>query len=310
MVNENMISKLRTFRPLNLLIIALIFFLVRYCIIMPAFITEYHNTGAFPPHMTKLEFSILLFATLMISAGGYVINDVFDIHIDAINKPGKNIIGKSFSFESARLTAIILFTIGSIMGIVLSFRLHVSAMGLLLPFSAVSLFMYSSHFKRRLLIGNIIIAVLSALSVLITALFEPHFYPNIQFVLIYAVFAFFISLIREIIKDAEDIDGDEMAQCKTFPILYGITKTKFLLNFLITTNFAVICYFLTVYFYSNTVISFWYLVGIFAIPFVALGYLVNSAETKKDFHYTSAFAKFVMLYGILTMVPFYWYFLK
>jgi 4-hydroxybenzoate polyprenyltransferase len=307
---ENMFSKLRTFRPINLFIIALIFFLVRYCIIMPAFITEYHNTGTFPLHMTKLEFSVLLFATLMIAAGGYVINDVFDIHIDAINKPGKNIVGREFSFESARLTAIILFTIGSIIGIALSFKLHTTAMGLLLPFSAVSLFMYSSHFKRRLLIGNIIIALLSALSVLITALFEPHFYPNIQFVLIYAVFAFFISLIREIIKDAEDIDGDEMAQCKTFPILYGITKTKVLLSLLITFNLAVICYFLTVYFYSNTVISFWYLVGIFAIPFVALGYLVNSSETKKDFHYASVFAKFVMIYGLFTMVPFYWYFLK
>ena len=305
-----MFSKLRIFRPLNLFMIALIFFLVRYCIIMPAFITEYNNTGQFPTHMTKLEFSVLLFATLMIAAGGYIINDVFDIHIDAVNKPGKNIIEKSFSIESARLTAIILFTIGSITGIILSFRLHVTAMGLLLPFSAVSLFMYSSHFKRRLLIGNFIIALLGGLSVLITALFEPQFYPNIQFVLVYAVFAFFISLIREIIKDAEDVDGDEMAQCKTFPILYGTGKTKLLLSLLITLNLAVICYYLSVYFYHNTVISFWYLVGIFAVPFIALGYLVTSAETKKDFHYASAFAKFVMLYGMLTMVPFYLYFLK
>jgi len=305
-----MFSKLRTFRPLNLFIIALIFFLVRYCIIMPAFITEYHNTGVFPSHMTKMEFSLLLFATLMIAAGGYVINDVFDVQIDAVNKPGKNAIGKSFSVETARLTSFILFTIGSIMGIVLSFRIDVSAMGLLLPFSAVSLFMYSSHFKRRALAGNIIIAVLSALSVLIIALFEPRFYPNIQFVLVYAVFAFFISLIREIIKDAEDMEGDLIAQCRTFPITYGIGKTKLLLNLLITINLAIICYFLSIYFYRNTVISFWYLVGIFTIPFFALGYLVNSAETKKDFHYASAFAKFVMLYGMLTMVPFYWYFLK
>jgi 4-hydroxybenzoate polyprenyltransferase len=307
---QRMFSKLRTFRPLNLFIIALIFFLVRYCIIMPAFITEYHNTGVFPQHMTKPEFFILLFATLMIAAGGYVINDVFDINIDAVNKPRKNAIGKSFSIESAKLTSYILFTIGSIAGIALSFRLHVTAMGLLLPFSAVSLFMYSSHFKRRMLIGNFIIALLSALSVLLVAFFEPGFYPNIQFVLVYAVFAFFISLIREIIKDAEDIDGDELAQCKTFPILFGIRKTKLLLSLLIVLNLAVICYFLSIYFYHNTVIDFWYLVAIFAIPFFALGYLVSAAEIKKDFQYASAFAKFVMLYGLLTMIPFYWYFLK
>src|SRR5690349_16786179 len=116
-----MLQRLRTFRPINLFIIALIFFLVRYCIIMPAFITEYQNTGVFPTHMTKPEFYILLFATLMIAAGGYVINDVFDIHIDEVNKPGKNVIGKSIPVESAKLTAYILFTIGSIAGIILSF---------------------------------------------------------------------------------------------------------------------------------------------------------------------------------------------
>ena len=305
-----MLTRLRMLRPVNLVIIALTQFLVRYCIIMPAFITEFNNTGVFPEHLNKFEFFLLLFATLTIAAGGYIINDVFDIHIDAMNKPGRNAVGKIISVQSASVTAYLLFTLGSIMGIILSIRAHALAMGFLLPFSAVSLYMYSSYFKRRPLTGNMIIALLSALSVLIVALFEPHFYPNIQFVLIYAVFAFIISLIREIIKDAEDMDGDERDQCKTFPILYGIRRTKMLLNGLISINLVIICFFLSLYFYNNAVISFWYLVGLFAIPFVALGYLVSSAETKKDFHYASSFAKFVMLYGILTMIPFYWYFLK
>ena len=247
---------------------------------------------------------------MTIAAGGYIINDVFDVHIDEVNKPGKNPVGKSISVQAASMTAYILFTAGSVIGIALSIKADVPAMGFLLPFSAVSLYMYSSHFKRRLLTGNFIIALLSALSVMIVALFEQHFYPNIQFVLIYAVFAFIISLIREIIKDAEDMEGDERSQCKTFPILYGIQRTKILLSVLITINLFIISYFLSLYFYTNTVISFWYLLGLFAVPFVALGYLVTSAETKKDFHYASVFAKFVMLYGILTMVPFYWYFLK
>ncbi len=305
-----MLSKLRILRPVNLVIIALTQFLVRYCIIMPAFITEFNNTGAFPPHLSKIEFFLLLFATMAIAAGGYIINDVFDIHIDNVNKPGKNIIGKKISIQAASLTAYSLFFLGSIIGIILAIRVNATAMGFVLPFSAVSLYMYSSHFKRRLITGNMIIALLSALSVLIVALFEPHFYPNIIFVLIYAVFAFIISLIREIIKDVEDIEGDERFQCKTFPIRFGIPKTKMLLGILISLNLIVICFFLSRYFYNNSVISFWYLVGIFVIPFIALGYLVWSAETKKDFHYASVFAKLTMMYGILTMVPFYWYFLK
>lgn len=305
-----MLSRLQILRPVNLVIIALTQFLVRYCIIMPAYITEFNNTGVFPPHLSKPEFLILMFATLAIAAGGYIINDVFDINIDEINKPGINTVGKKISVQSASLSAYILFTSGSIAGIVLGFRENTPAIGFLLPFTAVSLYMYSSHFKRRVLTGNLIIAFLSALSVSIVALFEPHFYPNIIFVLIYAIFAFVISLIREIIKDAEDIEGDERLKCNTFPIHYGISKTKKLLGILIALNLIVICYFLAHFFYNNSVISFWYLAGIFIVPFIALGYLISSAETKKDFHYASTFAKFVMLYGLLTMIPFYWYFLK
>ncbi len=305
-----MLSYLRLFRFPNLVIIALTQFLVRYCIIMPAFITEYNNTGVFPQHLSKLQFFLLLFATLAIAGGGYVINDVFDVNIDEVNKPGKNIIGKKISELKARSVAYFLLFLGSAIGISLGIKGGVTMMSLLLPFSALSLYMYSAHFKRRLLIGNLIIALLSALSVLIIALFEPGFYPNIQFVLIYAAFAFIISLIREIIKDAEDIDGDERAQCKTFPILFGIRKTKILISTLIALNLIVICYFLSIYFYHNTVISFWYLTGLFAIPFFALAYLTTTAAEKNDFHYASVFAKVVMLYGILTMVPFYYFFLK
>ncbi len=305
-----MLSKLLLIRPLNLIIIAFTQFLVRYCIIMPAFITEFNNTGSFPPHLSKMNFFLLFFATMIIAAGGYIINDVFDIHIDAINKPEKNIIGKKISIHSAKSTAIILFIIGSVTGIIVAFNAGVDSMGILLPFSAVSLYIYSSQFKRRLFIGNMIIASLSGLSVLIVALFEPHFYPNIQFVLIYAAFAFFISLIREIIKDAEDIEGDELSQCKTFPIRCGVPATKKLLGFLIVINLSFIFYFLYIYFYKNTVINFWYMIGIFAVPYVALTYLISSADSKKDFHYASLFAKFIMLYGILTIIPFYRYFLK
>lgn len=300
----------RMFRPLNLVIIALTQFLVRYCIIMPAYITVYNNTGVFPQHLSKLEFFLLLSATLLIAAGGYLINDVFDVHMDEINKPGKNLVGKKISVGTARTTTFILFTAGSIIGIVVSFKAHVPGMGLLLPFSAVTLYMYSSQFKRRLITGNLLISLLSALSVLIVALFERRFYLNIQFVLIYAIFAFLISLVREIIKDAEDVEGDERSQCKTFPILYGIARTKILLLVLLVLNLVIINIFLYRYFFTNTVINFWYLVAIFAIPMAGLAYLVSAAETKKDFHYASQFAKFVMIYGILTMVPFYWYFLK
>ena len=303
-------SDIKIFRPLNLLIMAFTMFIVRYCIVLPAFITEYHNTGVFPLHLSKTEFLLLVFASLAIAAGGYVINDVFDVHMDAINKPGKNIVGVKISAVKARSVSFLLFVIGSIIGVSLGVRAGIPSIGFILPFSAATLYMYSVHFKRRLLTGNLLIALLSALSVLLVALFEPRFYPNIQFVLIYAAFAFMISLIREIIKDAEDMEGDELSQCKTFPIRFGIKRTKILLTVLIVVNLAIILSFLAIYFYTNTVLSFWYLAGMFVIPFAALAWLVITAEVKKDFHYASVFAKVVMIYGILTIIPFYFYFLR
>jgi 4-hydroxybenzoate polyprenyltransferase len=305
-----LLSYFRIIRPLNLFLIALAQFLVRYCIIMPAYQTEYINTNVFPDHLSKIEFALLVFATLVIAAGGNIINDVFDVRIDEVNKPGKNLVGAKIKESVAKSVAYLFFFLGSVIGVSLAVKNDLIAMGFLFPFSAVTLYMYSMYYKRRLLIGNILIAALSGLSILIVALFEPHFYPNMQFVLIYAVFAFLISIVRELIKDAEDIDGDERAQCKTFPILFGIGKTKILAAFILLLNAAAVTYFLYSYFYMNTVINFWYLLCLFLIPFAALLYLIITAAEKKDFYYASMFSKIVMLYGVLSMVPFYYFFLK
>jgi 4-hydroxybenzoate polyprenyltransferase len=301
---------LKTLRPFNLFLIALAQFLVRYCIILPAYQTEYLNTQEFPAHLSNIDFILLVFSTVIIAAGGNIINDVFDVNIDAINKPGKNLIGTGIKESVAKNVAYAFLFLGSIIGMDIAFQTNVIGMGFLFPFSAVTLYMYSAHFKRRLLIGNILIALLSGLSILVIALFEPHFYPNLQFVLIYAVFAFLLSLARELMKDAEDVDGDERAQCKTFPILFGITKTKILATVIILLNAAAVVYFLYTYFYRNTVISFWYIICLFLIPLAALLYLIITASEKKDFYYASMFSKIVMLYGVLSMIPFYYFFLK
>ncbi len=175
---------------------------------------------------------------------------------------------------------------------------------------AISLYMYSSFYKRRLLAGNIIIALLSGISLLIVGLFEPEYYPNLTFLLWYSIFAFELSLIREVIKDVEDLDGDELAQCKTFPIRFGIQKSKFFIAFLILFTYTTIEWVLYSYFYTNTVINFWYLSGLFFIPLAALFYLITTANCKKDFTYASLFCKFSMAAGILSMAGLWYYFIR
>src|SRR5436190_19467483 len=125
---------LHLFRIPNLLMIALAQFLVRYCIIMPAYVAEYRGSGIFPNHLSAVEFSLLVFATVIIAAGGYIINDVFDIYTDEINKPGKNVVGKKISEKTARIISYLFFIIGSITGLVLAVKKETGMMGLLFPF--------------------------------------------------------------------------------------------------------------------------------------------------------------------------------
>ncbi len=305
-----MFSFLKLIRLPNLLIIAASQALVRYCLIMPAYKTAFNYTGIHPTHLTKIDFILLVFSTLLIAAAGNIINDVFDVRADKINKPGKNSIGKLISAEAAKKLYYIFSAIGIVLGLYLAFKIEKPVMGFINVFAAGSLWMYSSYYKKRLLIGNIIIGLLSALSLLTVGLFEPEFYPNITYLLIYSGFAFALTLIREIIKDMEDLDGDERTQCKTLPVIAGIKKSKQVVLFLITITGGMIGYILITYFYGNKVISFWNLVALFEIPFLALSYLVITASEKKDFHFASTFIKIIMVLGVFSLFPFYYFFLR
>ncbi|MBL7949739.1 MAG: geranylgeranylglycerol-phosphate geranylgeranyltransferase [Bacteroidia bacterium] len=301
---------LRLFRPLNLLLIALTQFLVRYCLILPAFQTEKNVTGEFPAHLDKWTFCLLVFSTVLIAAGGNVINDVYDRYIDEKNRPGTNPIGSRISPELARKLFMTLSVFGCLTGFLVALRIGRPGLGLIQVFCAYSLYMYASQYKRKFIIGNILIAFLSALVPLTVALYEPEFYRNIIYVLVYALFAFLISLVREILKDAEDLEGDRQGGCDSIPVRYGLPTTRIIATGLILVTGGVIAYLLYHFFNDNTVVSLFKLEGIFLIPLAGLLYLVLTAKEKSDFHYTSVFAKAYLAIGILSMIPFYFYFLK
>ena len=300
---------LKLIRLPNLLMMVLTQFLVRYCIIIPAFQTEYNITGEFPDHLSKFDFSLLVLSTILIAAAGYIINDIFDITADEINKPESVVIGKKITEKKARLVYLLLNAVGISISLYLAIKIEHPTMALVQVFIVASLWMYSSYYKRRILSGNFIIALLSALVLIVVGLFEPEFYRNFVFLMAYSGFAFFVSLTREIIKDMEDVEGDEKAQYKTLPVRFGLQKTKGIIyfNLLLTGGLIVLVFYQ--FFFINKVISFWYLLSMFLIPFRALTYLIYSANEKKDYYYASLFTKIIMLVGILTMIPFYYYFL-
>jgi 4-hydroxybenzoate polyprenyltransferase len=305
-----MIAFLRLIRFPNLLIIILTQYLIRYCLILPAFTAEYYITGVFPQHLSDVYFALLVFSTVLIAAGGYIINDEADLYIDEINKPTKVVLGKRVSFALAKTAYWTMTMLGVLTGLFLGVFIQKPVIGFVHVFAAISLWMYSAQLKKKMLTGNILIAFLSALTLLIVGLFEPRFYPNFISVLVYSAFAFLVSLIREIIKDIEDVEGDEKGQVKSLPVRIGIKQTKGIVLLLIIITGWLLGNTLYRSFYTNTVFNFWNILIFCELPFLALLYLISTAKDKKDFHVASTFAKIIMLLGILSMVPLFYFFIR
>ena len=157
-------------------------------------------------------------------------------------------------------------------------------------FSIFLLWLYSNLLKRYALIGNITIAFLSFLAIYQLALVFGYHEVIMQF----GVFAFIISLIRELIKDLEDVEGDQKFGCKTFPILYGRKNTKWLVGFLYLILLSAIAYLYT----KHQVVLYLYLIISMTLLFVFFIYKLYHACATKDYRLLSNVAKIVMIVGL------------
>lgn len=233
---------------------------------------------------------LLSSSTIIIAAAGYIINDYYDIKIDYINKPERVVIGKIIP----RRFAILFHTLFSVGGIAIGFYLSWQ-IGVIHFFSAFMLWLYSNSLKRLPLIGNVVIAFLTALSVFIIAVFYK---TNINLILIYSLFAFFISLVREVVKDMEDLKGDITFGCKTLPILWGIRKTKYFL-YSVLVVFVLLVLILDSYF---TILPSVYFMSFLFLPLAWFALRLHRADTVKDFRWLSNLSKIIMLLGIISML--------
>lgn len=301
----------RLIRLPNILIIVLTQILLRYGI-LKTFL--FRGDGSM---MSGLQdFSLLVLSTILIAIGGYIINDYFDIRIDHINKPDKLVIGKMISSRGAIILHLIITGFAILIGFFLAFRIRSVNFGLIFPSIAVLLWLYSAKYKRSLLIGNLIVAVLSALVIFILWLFEfldlrlspdnfsavlTNFKTVNQFIIGYGLFAFLTTLSREIIKDIEDLDGDKEYLCKTLPLTFGIRKTKYVIISLLCITILLLIYGQVVVYRMEMTTVFWYLLVVVQIPFIFLIYKLIAAQEKEDYHYLSNLSKMIMFAGILSM---------
>ena len=232
---------------------------------------------------------LLVASTVLIAAGGYIINDYYDVKIDLINKPERVVIGKGITRRYALLFHTLLSVSGVAMGILLDWRI-----GVLNFFCAFSLWLYSNALKRLPFIGNFTVALLTGLSIFIVNFLYP---PVHILVIIYSLFAFFITLVREIIKDLEDLRGDDTFGCKTLPIVWGIRRTK-VFTYVLMIFFTLLV--LVLHQWVTPLPTQFFLWSLFMPMVILAGWLVR-ADTRRDFYQLSQFCKVIMVAGILSM---------
>ncbi len=311
---------LRVIRYKNLLIVATTLYLMRYCIIQP--LLHLKNLDL---QLDGFSFLLLTLATVFITAGGYVINDYFDTKTDLVNRPQTVIIGRNLSRRTAILLHSGLNFLGVLFGTIVSFKIGKPVFSLLFLFVAGLLWFYSTTYKRQFLVGNLIVATLTATVPMITLLFElPRLYMvywemitrfELKLGIItywvggYALFAFLLTLVREIIKDIEDFEGDQAFGRNTIPVFLGKkTARTVAASILLFTLLALVFLFAK---YLNYLPSgkfdyytfIYFLVGL-VIPIFILLITLLTADKKEDYHKASRLSKLIMLFGLLYTVLF------
>ena len=275
-------------------------------------------TCGFEASLTTVECTLMFLSVLLIAAGGYVINDYFDVKIDTINKPDKRIVGNLMDRKKAIILHQIFSVTGALLGIALAIIVRSFTVGLLYVLVPGLLWFYSATYKRQFIIGNVIVAFSVALSILVVALvnvaklklqYHELLFETPLAIKIYAwvggfsFFAFLTTIIREIIKDIEDEEGDREFECHTLPIKIGIPMTKVVLYILIAAVLSLLAYFLPSY--EGTLTDTYFYWGML-LPFGIFVIMLALAKNKKDYAQASTFIKFIMLIGVLYSLIFYY----
>lgn len=306
---------LRLIRFPNLIILALAQCLIYYMIVVPLL-----KTSEFTPSLHTWQFLLIVLSTVLLAAGGYTINDFFDKDIDAANG-----IGKVHDFSGWTMkTFYFTFSIIAIaIGLYLTYALKLRQFALTYLLTAALLYFYSASYKRLPLVGNFVVAFLTAVAVFLPAFADyelQYAFRDIKLPVInnkmynlrliiaitaaYAFFAFLISLVREIIKDIEDIEGDREFGCNTLPIVAGKENAKFIAIGLLLLIFGLILSLQIKQDWWESLPVFGYTILFVQLPILILVVKLFFSIEKKQFKAASIIAKVIMIGGILSLPVF------
>ena len=333
---SSFLAFIKLIRLPNLLIIVLTQYAIRYGLIY-AIITNMTDTGAVNFLLSELNFFLLSLSTVLIAAAGYIINDYFDVKIDRVNNPKEVIIGKHIKRRVGMGAHIVINFLAIMIAIYVAYTMGMIKLAAIQVLAVGALWYYSVSFKKQLLTGNIVVACLAALVPFVAGLYEmllqyQHiditiakllpFYENMldvndiknlihqnfsiimKWVLGFTLFAFLSTMIREIIKDIEDYEGDRKFYSRTLPIIYGINTAKKVCQFILIIMMVFLAYLQYRQILMGDTFSLFYFLVLVQFP---LGYLfvkIKKATKKEDYTFISKIMKLIMLFGIIYLAVF------
>ncbi len=284
--------------------------LIKYALLEPLGV----NTS-----LNSFEFSMLILASICIAAAGYIINDIYDVETDTINKPDKVVINTAITEKLGFNLFVLLNCIGVAIGFFVSYQIDNNALFSLFVIISALLYVYASYLKRLLLIGNIVIALLVATSILIVGIFEllpgiTVHNQNVQLavfkiIFFYAFFAFIITLIREIVKDMEDVSGDSLTGMHTLPILFGLKRTAYIATGLTWFTVIGLLHYLETKLYKNMYASGYFLLFIIG-PLIYVSIQLLGPKSNQMFSHVSQVLKLILAFGMLSLLLYKFILLK
>ena len=292
---------LKLIRYQNLLMLAFMQLVFRYLFLAQSYVDL---------ALTDFNYILLIFATVCIAAGGYVINNIMDQDTDEIAKPQNRVVGVSISETVAYNWYIGLTIVGVGIGFYLSNVIYKPTFASMFILVATLLYMYATSFKQIPVLGNVVVALMLSTSIIIIGLFDilPAIDIDNRFrmkeafdiLMHYAIFAFIINLIREIVKDMEDMDGDYQSGINTLPIAIGVQKTKIIVGVLTVISIGILAYYVNSNLFELDYVVYYAMVLIVG-PLIYFGVKLMNAANKKEFHHLSLVLKIILFFGILSV---------
>ncbi|MEN0009877.1 geranylgeranylglycerol-phosphate geranylgeranyltransferase [Flavobacterium nitrogenifigens] len=295
---------LKLIRYKNLLMLAFMQLLFRY-----AFLKQQE----IPLALSDWQYVLLVLSTVLLAAAGYVINNIYDVGTDSINKPNDVVVGKGITETMAYNIYIGLNISGVALGFILSNIIMRPTFASLFILIASLLYFYATTLKQIMILGNFAVALLLAVSVLIIGVFDlfpattgenqAQMASLFSILIDYALFAFMINFIREIVKDIEDVNGDYNMGMNTLPVAIGVNRAA-----KIALGFAVIAFILSglycnTYFMQNKLyIAVFYAFATVLAPLLYFIVKIFSAKSQKEFHHLSSILKLILFFGILSIL--------